>query len=244
MILDAETLLVPALAAFYLKDALLLLEPDEAVLVQGARGRWRAGFGARHYALGGRQPWLAHPLLPHEPVLRLRWSMDAAPAAAPSRPAAPSPSLHALQPFAIAIWLALFVAFPIVFLGHASHALLFTVVGSVYALVAASLVLVFRRRAAFGLDGRSFAAFAAELMLCPPLAANLVRRLSLRAPSDEDFAHAAARLLAPERLAAVHRACEVRIAEELDLVDAGSPRAIALAAGRRRFQESLPDDAR
>jgi hypothetical protein len=244
MPVDTELLLVLALAAFFLKDALLLLEPDEAVLVQGWRGRWRAGFGARHYALGGRHPWLAHPLLPHEPVVRLRWSMSGAPAAASARPVDVPPALRALQPFALTTWMLLFVTFPVALLGHVRHDVLFTVVGAIYACIVASLTLVYRRRDAFGLDGRGFAALAGELLLCPPLAANLVRRLSLRGAFDEDFAVAATRLLPPEALEAVHRACDARIEDALELVDAGSPRASALAAGRRRFQHEGSDDAR
>ena len=47
-------MLGPALVALYLKDCFLLLGRDEAVLVRGWRGRWRAGFGLLDWRLRRR----------------------------------------------------------------------------------------------------------------------------------------------------------------------------------------------
>jgi len=48
------------------------------------------------------------------------------------------------------------------------------------------------------LENRLFILPALELLICPPFAINIIRRLSLRVPVSEDFAHAARRLLGPE----------------------------------------------
>ena len=75
--LGPEGWLVVLVVALFVQDSVLLLRTDEAVLVRSARGRWRAGFGARSWRLAGREPHLLHPFLPHEPVVRLSWSLAA-----------------------------------------------------------------------------------------------------------------------------------------------------------------------
>ena len=87
MRVDAQLLVGPALVALYLKDCFLLLGRDEAVLVRGWRGRWRAGFGLLDWRLRRREPYLCHPFKPWEPVLRLRWDAAAEPGPAPALPA-------------------------------------------------------------------------------------------------------------------------------------------------------------
>ncbi len=74
---STEAALALLIAALYLKDCLLLLRPNEAVLVKART--WRAGFGLLQWTLAGREPYWAHPLLPHQAVFRLQWDMLAAP---------------------------------------------------------------------------------------------------------------------------------------------------------------------
>jgi hypothetical protein len=50
----------------------------------------------------------------------------------------------------------------------------------------------------FGLTGRKFVGLCFECLVCPPLAINLVRRLSLDLCSSADLLDASAKLLAPE----------------------------------------------
>ncbi len=236
MHLDAETLIGPALAALYLKDGLLMLERDEAVLVRGWRGRWRAGFGPRDWRLGGRAPWLCNPFKPQQPVLRLRW--NAAAGAAPARPDAPAgvpDELLALGPWVGVIWLLLFVGLPIAFYARLGLPMLLAVLAELYVAIAIALVLVYRRRDALGLSRRAFGVLAFEVLACAPYAANLVRRLSLPRRVDEDLAAASDRLLKGAALAEMRAECARRIDHELEAIDADSPRARALRDARERL---------
>ena len=236
MHLEAEQLIGPAIAVLYLKDSLLMLERDEAVLVRGWRGRWRAGFGPRDWLLGGRAPWLCNPFKPLQAVLRLRW--NATPAGDPSPPGAPADvpaELQALVPWVGVIWALLFVGLPIAFYGHFSLRVLLALVGELYVAIAIALVLVYRRRDALGLAGRAFGVLAFEVLACAPYAANLVRRLSLQRRVDEDFVTASERLLRGDALADMRAQCARRIDNELEALDADSPRALALRAARGRF---------
>src|SRR5206468_9328667 len=106
---DAQLLVGPALVALYLKDCLLLLGRDEAVLVRGWRGRWRAGFGLLDWRLRRREPYLCHPFKPWQAVLRLRWDAAAVPRSTVAAPA-DMPKSPRLGPWVSLIWLMLFVA--------------------------------------------------------------------------------------------------------------------------------------
>jgi len=237
---DAQLLLGPAIVALYLKDCFLLLERDEAVLVRGWGRRWRAGFGALDWRLRGREPRLCHPLKPWQSVQRLRWDAAAAPAPAPA-PATASASVPAdpperfLWPWASVIWLLLFVALPIAYYGNLGLRSVLLVLAEVYLLILASLVLVWRRRAALGLTGSQFGVLAFELLACAPYSANLVRRLSLLRRVDESLLAASERLLDAPAQAEVRAQCLRRIDDELDWIAEESPRAQALRAARPRF---------
>jgi len=239
VILDAQVLLGPAVAALYLKDCVVLLERDEALMVRGWRGRWRAGFGLRHWRLAGREPYLCNPFTPYEAVLRLRWDAGR-PSATPGATSAAVPrEVAAFAPWAVAIWLALFAFLPAAFYGHLGLPVLLAGLAALYALIAASLFLAWRRRAALGLSGRAFGVLAFELVACPPYAANLVRRLSLPRRVDEDFTHACARLLEGEALAEARQGCRARVEEELEAIDEDSARAAALRQTRDRLAREL-----
>lgn len=238
MHIDAELLIGPAIAVLYLKDGLLMLEGDEAVLVRGWRGRWRAGFGPREWRLRGRAPWLCNPFKPQQPVLRLHWNASAPAVLAPTPSGAPADvpgDLLALGPWVGVIWLLLFVGLPIAFYAHLGLAVLLAVLAELYAAIAIALILVYRRRGALGLTRRAFGVLAFEVLACAPYAANLVRRLSLARRVDEDFAAASERLLKGPALAAMRAESARRIDYELEALDADSPRARALRDARGRF---------
>lgn len=235
--MNPETLLALVIVAFYLKDSLLLLHADEAVLVHGLGGRWRAGFGARGFKLAGREPYLVHPFAPHAPVFRLRWTMTASstPTATPKAPVAAPPALVRLAPFAWAAWLLLFVAIPTTVLARWGVTSTLAAVALLYADIVLGLAMAWRWRAPLHLGGRAFALLAFECLACPPYAANLVRRAAAALGADEDFTAAAARLLPAAALPPVHRECLARIDEQLEAVAEDGPAATALRRARERF---------
>lgn len=237
--MSTEALLASMIVAFYLKDSLLLLRADEAVLVRGLgrAGGWRAGFGARGFKLGGREPYLANPFAPHAPVFRLRWAMQAAaaPGAAGRKVLAPPPQLAWLAPFAWVAWALLFVVIPATVLGRWGVTSTLAAVALLYVDIALALGAVWHWRAPLGLGPRACALLAFECLVCAPYAANLVRRVAWAGPVHEDFTAAAARLLAPDALGVVHAECLARIGEQLEAEAEGSPAAQALQHARARF---------
>jgi hypothetical protein len=240
--ISTELLLALLIVGFYLKDSLLLLRADEAVFVRGLR-RWHAGFGARGFKLGGREPYLANPFTPHVPVYRLAWSMPGAPVAAASRPLQAPAQLAWLAPFAWVAWLLLFVAIPATVLAHLGTMSTLAAVLLLYLDIAAGLVVLFVLRKPLGIGGRAYALLAFECLVCAPYAANLVRRAAAAgARVDEDFTAAAARLLPAAALADVQRECLARIDEQLEAEAENSAAAQALTRGRARFAAAVPKE--
>ncbi|MBX3606232.1 MAG: hypothetical protein KF788_13210 [Piscinibacter sp.] len=243
--MSTEAALALLVVALYLKDCLLLLRSDEALMVTGVLGRrWHAAFGRRDFTLAGREPWLANPFLPHVPVYRLRWSMRASVAATSPAPLGlrAEPLLWRLAPLVWGLWALLFVAVPLAVLGRFGVVAVLWLVGLVYAHIVVALALAWRWRVHFGLSGRAFALLSFECLVCAPYAANLVRRLSLAQTPREDFTAAAARLLPPEALAKVHRECLARIDQQLEAEPEDSAAAAQLQAARRRFDSAPAAD--
>lgn len=235
-LVSTEVILAAMIVAFYLKDSLLLLAPDEAVLVRGLGGRWHAGFGARGYKLAGKEPYLANPLTPHAPVVRLAWSMRIAPApTAPADALALPSSLGWLAPFAWVSWALLFVLIPTTVLARWGVTATLWAVALLYLNIVVALVVVACLRQRLHLSKRAFAMLAFECLVCAPYSANLLRRVAAARPVGEDFTVAAARLLRPQDLEAVHRECLVRIDEQLEELPEDSPGALALRRTRQRF---------
>ncbi len=255
---STEAALALLIAALYLKDCLLMLRPNEAVLACGSR--WRAGFGLRQWTLAGREPYVANPLLPHQPVFRMQWDMLVAPPAATHSPTPPTPhappapnteavdaparlaALRRLSPAVWLSWLLLFVALPLTVLGRWGVTATLGALALLYLNIVASLACVWWARRDLGLNPGAFGMLAFECLACAPYAANLVRRLSWRAPAagrrPEDFARAAMRLLPPAAWAQARQACCARVQDQWDAEPEGSARALALQASLQGWSKA------
>ena len=191
--------------ALYAYDASLLLFRDEVVFAH-ARGRWRATLGSG-FVLGGRYLLAPAFLRPGLPMFRAGWS-DRGHRGAPLRVV-----LRALAPLQWAsrlLALLLFVALPVALVLHARPAWMLALVVAVYGTAIACVAWAWRCREVFGLDRRSLAALAFDVVACPPFAVNVVQKLTLRLHlpnAPEDFAR---RVLAPADANALLRAAHAR----------------------------------
>lgn len=240
------------IVALHLQDALLALQPHEAVLERTARGRWQARFGLPHWKLWGREVVLPALLAPHRVLFRLRWSLESPmqEAKGVTGPDEAGGRVHVPRGMAwlgVSVWVAWLCLFVLLPLG------LFDVVGGrllcLVALVGLylnnllALVLVYRWRARWGVPARAVATLAVECLACPPYAVNLVRRLCALAAPREDFLQAARRLLAPADLALAQAQCLRRVEEAIEAEPLGSARMAALEAARRQLQPAPQPEA-
>jgi len=233
----AEVLLVTAMAGLYLYDSARLLHSNEGVLAATLGGRWSLHFGAEHYTLRGKQPFVPNPLLPHRPVFPLRWNQLLAPATPAAQRWTPPP-LGPYKVLAPLVWLMALALFGLIPAGLFSRYGNLAVAAGIllfYATALLALAYVWFKRGALKLTGRQVGALAFESLTCPPFALNLVRHISWRAAPAEELVSAARRLLRKDDWAATLPAVIKRIDNAIAWENEGTPRAQALA----EYQASL-----
>jgi hypothetical protein len=180
--INADVLLAVALVAVYLIDSMQFLSIGDAVVT--TRGGKPAGlsFGAA-FELGGRRPFIANPLTPFRPNLRVEWDTSGAPVSAPAEVAQAFEQLlkplHALGPFmAVSAVLVVLIApvalasgYQVVFLGAVAFA---------WVLIAVACVMVILRRKALALTAGQTASIVFVALICLPCGPNLMRAIAKR----------------------------------------------------------------
>jgi hypothetical protein len=187
--ISIQVQIVLAICLFYLYDAALLLKPEEGLLRPNRQG-WTGLLANRGFEL--RQNWLLWPpiLLPHQPLYKLRW--NTARIELPENTALATPlNAHAasFKVFALPLYLLaalLFAALPLSLLVLHSDLAQLVCLGLIY-LCTAGIGLLTLRHGRQGHSPRALArSTALQILLCPPFALNVVRKLSLAhsAPGD------------------------------------------------------------
>ena len=216
----------------YLYDSALLLFSNEAVLTPRGKDRWLAGFGSTGTTFKGKGLYIPNPLLPARPVFRLAWAFEGG-AARPVDPWAGGRKAFArFAPLTWSLAAVMFVLLPVSLTGRFGDWLLLLAFLLIYVNVLCILVLLWVSRKKYSLAAGSFAAIALDLLVCPPFALNLIRRLSLRVPVREDFIAAAKRLQTPGDWQATRLEVLARLDDEIAFEDEASGRMAALK-GRR-----------
>jgi hypothetical protein len=218
MMISAELELIGLIYALYLQDSVLLLHSNEGVITSTGEGRWSLGLGSTHARIMGKNLLFPNPLMVHRPQYRMGWSFEEVPAkvALPhknkkakkgTKPNSDAgiaywaPDLQAfklLSKFTIMNGLLQLVLLPLIIMLYQTDALVISAIAVTYLMVFATLGVARANAELFGLTGRKFVGLCFECLVCPPLAINLVRRLSLDLCSSADLLDASAKLLAPE----------------------------------------------
>lgn len=235
MILSTEVLLVGGVAAFYLFDSAMLLYADEVIFIESS-GKWSWSAGSA-WQLLRRNPYLANPLSPDSLMFRASWSLSP-----PAQPENYRDSLRSiagavepLQRAAVVLLVLLLVGLPVyLYIGLDNLVVLLALAIYLAALVVA--ILLFRRRRMFGLSNRDCAEFALAGLACPPLAINLVRKITLRMQVIKDPVAFAQERLDAESFAGLLRAARDWIEQELEWEPAGTARQAELSRYRARIE--------
>lgn len=231
MSLSPETLLAILIVGLYLNDSLSLLHANEAMLEQGTSGRWVAKFATRRFTLRGKHVWFGGALPPNTLLFQLTWAMEG------DRPAAPGWEAWAqrLRPFqwvSAYLFVLVLVLLPAALLARAGDAAVVSLLALTYASVLMLFIGLWLNRRSLRLSSTACLRLGAEMLLCPAVAPNLPRRLSLLQAVDEDFVSACRRLLRPDDWAAAIRGIQMRIDDELESEDEDSARFAKLTKRR------------
>ncbi len=179
----AEVQFAGVLALIYLLDCVQLLHVNEAVVERGRRTRFL--FGSAQPWIAGRRVLLLAPWRPLATAWRFGWSVrdtldvpdgsDAARAEVDARVR----ELARLAPMVVVVWVLVLLATPAALL-LATIPVFVLVAGVAWLSVWVLVVRLALSRRALGLGWGGFCQVAFECLACPPMAANLPRKLSLR----------------------------------------------------------------
>ncbi|QNP48495.1 hypothetical protein [Diaphorobacter aerolatus] len=237
-----EAQIVVAICAFYLYDACITARVNEGLLLRGWRG-WRCRLGVQ--GLEARRKFLLWPALmrPHLPVYRLNWqNTDLAMNRHPKAVEAMQADATTYRAFRVPIYLlalALLVILPVTLLGHMGDVARLCAVLLVYLFTACLSVMTWRygsRHDELRAQARSL---SLQVLLCPPFALNVVRKLSLLHVFACSLPEAAMRVLPREDWQATALALHTQIADEIEAEEPGETVA-RLRASRDGLAAHLP----
>lgn len=239
--LHAEVLLVAAMFGLYLYDSARLLHSNEGVLSATLGGRWSLHFGAEHYTLRGKEPFLPNPLLPHRPLFLMHWKQQTLAATAPGRHWTPPPfgPYKVLAPMVWLMALALFGLIPAGLFSRFGNAAIAAGIVLFYLTALIALAYVWFKRRAVQLSPRQVGALAFESLTCPPFALNLIRHISWNVRAEEELVCAGRRLLREDGWTAALPGLIKRVDNALAWEDEDSPRTQALTAYQASLKEEL-----
>jgi len=196
--ISTQLQVVLAIVLFYLYDAALLLKPEEGLL-RPLRSGWRAQLASGGFELRqNRLLWLPVFAL-HRPVYRQRWSATRIHLPGDAKfSTAVEAHARSFKAFALPLYLLaalLFLGLPAALLVLHSELMQLTALALIYL----STVWLGWLALSHGRQGRCDLAFARstafQILLCPPFALNVVRKLSLSYEVQADLLQTAQALM-------------------------------------------------
>lgn len=207
--------LMAIMAGFLLYDSALLLYANEALLSL-KKGKWRTHYGSTHFTIAGKSVFIANPFALHRPLFRLAWHETKAFGNPTEDLAAISQQLSKLSPSIILSAAAQFFLLPVtLFFGLTLQNLIVTAI-IIYLCNSLSMMVVLRNRDQFGVTKKQVAALAIECLLCPPIALNIIRRLSLARSFKDDLSVVTRSLLSTEDWEKIRLTMETQVDEKTE----------------------------
>jgi hypothetical protein len=238
MALSSEWQFLLFAVGIYLFDSSLLLHCNEGVLFSARKNRWQVGFGSHRVRLRGKELFMPNPFTPHRPLFRLSWQFDQAALEKPNDWSARTKPYRGFAPFIYGVAVGLFILLPVGLLLKLNEIFLLAILALIYVQILAAIVLMWFKRRALGLNKTRFSMLAFESLVCPPLALNLVRKLSRFVSIKADLVSEANGLQAQTNWKHTQANLLIRLNEEIEEESTSSIRSTALLK-RRTQLESL-----
>lgn len=218
----------------YLYDSAILMFSNEALLIPRAKDHWLVGFGSNRTTFKGKGIYIPNPFFPVQPLFKLMWNFEGE-AKGFVRPwIANRAGYGRLAPLVWSLAVLTFILLPLVLFKRLGDTLILLNFGLIYANVLFIMLALWLNRERFELTHRALVAMSLDLLVCPPFALNIIRRLSLRVNVTEDLIHAAQRLQTPIDWEATKAEVVTRLDDEIACEIDGSKSQAAMVL--RRWQ--------
>jgi len=226
MSLSVELQMLLLAVGLYAFDSLLLLYPNEGVLTVIGKDKWKVKFGSDNTRVRGKEILFPNLLLPHRPVFKLSWDYEGAKLAASVVNWDAQKLLF--KELALPVYFigaAQFMIFPYVIFFYLTDVSIICSLVFLYLSIFFSLILIYRKRDSFHISKSKYFSLCFECLVCPPVAFNLVRKLSLGLPElKEDLLMVSKILLDPESWHDSKGQFISRLIEEINFEEEGTSR--------------------
>jgi len=239
MSLSAELQLFMLAVGLYVFDSMLLLFPNEGILTPVGKSRWHVAFGSDNTRMGGKEVLFPNLFLLHRPIFRLSWDCEGV--AQQDQPTSFDWNKHreifrGLIFPVYCIGIAQFLVFPYVIFFFLTDLSIVLFLAYLYGSIFIALFLVYRKREGFHLSKKKFLSLGFECVVCPPVAVNLIRKISVGIPDlVQDLLVVSQTLLEGEDWNRTRDQFISRLSEAIDFEDENTPRFKNLITNRDRL---------
>jgi hypothetical protein len=234
---SSETLLTFLFVFLYLYDSVLLLDSNEAILKSHGKDRWAVRFGSNKTTWNGKELYLC--LWPTQPLFRVTWELGGIGKSSPGPWTNQKSEFKRFVPLVWSLAALTFGLLPFALFGRRGDLIILLSFLLIYFNVLSIVLVLWFNRQKFGLSGKPLLAMSLDLLICPPFALNIIRRLSLRVPVQEDLIYAARRLQTPDAWELTKIELLGRLDDEIASEDEDTPRMAALMRQRTSLDDEI-----
>jgi hypothetical protein len=238
MNITVEIQLLLLAIGLYIYDSILLLYPNEAILSAAYNNKWQIKFGYKNTNINGKELFVQNLLLPQRPIFKLFWNYEGK---SEEQKIQIDWKIHQEQfkilSFPILmIAIAQLIIFPYVIFFYLTDISIIISLIFLYASIIISLLLVYKKINILKISKRKFYLICFECLICPPIAINLARKISLAIPeSKEDLLNLSKRILEEHEWNITKKHFITKIEDELQISDENTERYIKMIANRNHL---------
>lgn len=185
--ISPEYQLILLLLGLYFYECCFFVYTNQALVAKTYRGEWTVSLGSDRWIYRGKELCFLNPLTPIRPVHALSWSLKRLSNLNSANAIDNDKQYTHYKLLALCLAITLFLVFPAVLIAAPTDKNVLGVLLLNYLIVLYINLSVFVERSFFHLSLRESLSITAEYLFCPPLAVNVVRRLSLGKKNRLDF---------------------------------------------------------
>lgn len=230
-----ETQLILGVLGFYLYDSSMLLYINELAFIKGRRF-WHFSYPGTNWSLLGRRLYIPNPMTPDAPLFRLYWT-ESNQRSGNSEEFLETllTTLVPLRYLMAALFMFFFAWLPAVLLLYGSGPQLLWMFGVIYLNISVILIFVYRNKGVLGVSDRRYIMLLFESLACAPFSLNILRKITLLQSPNVDPIEFGKKLFQDETFKELSDAVIDRVDEQLELMDAASPRYTALESYKKKI---------
>lgn len=237
MLIPDEVLLAVGAVGFYVVDSIVFLRVNEFVFLR-SRNRWKYVWPSSNWTLLGRALYVPNPLRPDVAAFRVFWTDSALDGGSNDEVVARLLTAIRNLRYLIQLLLLIFALFIAALISHhARIELLLILLGVFYFDIFLILLFIYLRSEILGVSTKSCVQLSFEAIVCPPLALNLLRKVTLNFEVSGDPIDFAARSFDAHVIQKLLAKMLDKVDEKLLLSDATSDDISQLESYRTKLEE-------